>query len=416
MASKPNVVRYTGHAVYGDGNQIKRAQSFSSNTDFTEERLLELANSGVAEKVDDAVVTATLETNDYGAIDNFMIALGQGFYSGTINPNRVFTDSDFDNAIVDFTVQIASDDTTLERTTWLGGMYLTGFSLTYTVDGISTESFDYEGDHKRHFLNSYKDTEVYKADFSDSSTALVSGSNLEGQTALILTVDEDIKAQDRDGDTITLTDNGANTEITATRADGTSVTFVSGDRVRLVVDGGGSNLSTLASTPAGIGGLRRGMVRIFMWNPSTGNSEETLRLQSVTFDGDLSRDPKLQLGQKRAFFRSLERPIEITVTVEALESDLEEWAKLSGNESGFDADTLNEIDIDDFVKTNRLEVLVYKSETDHTFANELKRIVMTDLSISTEGDSITVGEDGTASLTLTGENFLISGSGVSPFL
>lgn len=414
--AKPNVVRYTGHAVYGDGNQIKRAQSFSSTTDFTEERLLELANTGVAEVVDDAVVTATLETNDYGAIDNFLIAMGQGFYSGTINPARTFTDADFDNAIVDFTMQLASNDVTLERTTWLGGMFLTGFSLTYTVDGIATESYDYEGEHKRHFLNTYKDADVYKADFSNSTTALISGSNLAGQTPLILTVDQDIVAQDRDGDTITLTDNASDTEITATKSDGSTVTFASGERVRLVIDGGGTTFASLPSTPAGIGGIRRGMTRIFLYDPLSGNSEETLRVQSVTIDGDLTRDAKTQLGQKRSFFRSLERPIEVAVTVEALESDLEEWAKLSGNEVGFDATTLNEIDIDDFVKTNKLEVLVYKDETVHTFANELKRIIINGLAMSTESDSVNVGEDGTITLTLTGDNFSISGSGVTPFL
>lgn len=416
MATKPNVVRYTGHALFGDGKQVKRAQSFSSTTDFTEERLLELANKGVAEVVDDAVVTATLETNDYGAIDNFVIALGQGFYDGTVNPSRTFTDADFDNAIVDFTVEYSSNDTTLERTTWLGGMFLTGFSLSYTVDGIATESFDYEGEYKRMFLNSYKDADVYKADYSTSNVALVSGSNLEGQTPLILTVNQTIVAQDRDGDTITLTDVSSDTQIAATKADGTTVTFATGDRVRLIVDGGGSTFPSLSSTPAGIGGIRRGMVRAFIYNPASGNNEETLRLQTVTIDGDLSREAKNQLGQKKSFYRSLERPIDVSITVEAIETDLEEYAKLSGNESGFDADTLNEIDIEDFVKTNKLEVIVYKSETDLTFANELKRIVVNNLAMSTEDDSVSVGEDGTVTLTLTGDNILISGSGVTPFL
>ena len=181
------------------------------------------------------------------------------------------------------------------------------------------------------------------------------------------------------------------------------------------MSGTSTTFPSLASTPAGIGGIRRGMVRAYLFNPSTGNNEETLRLQSVTIDGDLSRDAKFQLGQKKSFFRSLVRPINISVSVEALETDLEELAKLSGNETGFDAATLKEIDIDDFIKTNKLEVIIYKSETSRTFANELKRIIVTGLAMSTEGESITAGEDGSITFDMTADNFIMSGSGITPF-
>lgn len=415
--AKPTSVRYTGKAVFFDDNQIKRAQSFSSSTDYSEERLLELANANVAEVIDNATVSATLECNGYGSISNWLSVLGQGLNNGTENRAITITDADFENAITDAKVQISADDSTLYGTEWLGGLFLTGFSLSYSVDGVATESFDFQGTNKRYFLNAYKDIDIYKADYYSGSALIVSGVNLTGRHMLILGEDGVVVSQTKTGGAISLnTYSAPDSIITATDENGSALSFESGKTYRVVVSGTGTTFSSLPSTPAGIGGMRRGMIVPFLKQQTPSSEGRTLRLQSVSIDGDLSREEQFQLGDKRPYFRKLTRPLEISVTVEALASDFEELAILSDNEGGFDAGTLNEIDIEDFVKTSVLEILFYKDEITHTFANELMRIKLINLSLSSDSADVSVGDNATTTFNFTCDNFLVSGSGVTPFI
>jgi hypothetical protein len=405
-------VRYTGYAAYADGAQLKRVQTLSSTTDFTEEKLLELANKGVAEIVDQAAVSATLECNDYGDTATFAAVCGQGIYNSSRTNDYVIDDNSFDNAVTDISAKISSNDSTLERSVWIGGAYLTSITLSYSVDGIATETYDFEGEHKRWFLNTYKNMNVYKADFSDSSTILVSGTDISGETPVLITQDTLVVADVNAGDGITDNFTGGNTEYTTD----TGTVFASGERFRVLTYAAGASFPSLASTPSGLGGLRRGMIDIYLWDTSAGSEERSLRVQSVDISIDLSREEKVELGTDKAYFRQLTRPIDVSVSLDLNDTDLEVYSKLSGNEVTYDANTLNTISADDFNKTNRLLVKLYKDENSHVIGNLMKFIQINSMSVASEEESITVGEDGTVSLTMTADNFMISGSGVNPML
>jgi hypothetical protein len=405
-------VRYTGYAAFADGNQLKRVQTLSSTTDFTEEKLLELANKGVTEVVDQAAVSATLESNDYGDTATFAAVLGQGIFNSTRTNDYVIDDNSFDNAVCDLSAKVSSNDAALERSVWIGGAYLTSIALSYSVDGVATETYDFEGEHKRWFLNTYKNINVYKADFSDASTILVSGTDISAETPILVTQDTLVIADVNAGDAITDNFTGGNTEYTTD----TGTTFADGERFRVVTYAAGTQFPTLQSTPSGLGGLRKGMVDIYLWDTSAGSEEKSLRVQSVDIAIDLSREEKVELGTDKAYFRQLTRPIDVSVSMDLTDSDLEVYAKLSGNEAAYDADTLNTISADDFNKTNRLLIKLYKDENSHVIGNLMKFIQINDMSVASEEESISVGEDGTVSLTMTADNFLISGSGVNPIL
>jgi len=416
--AKKDGVGPAGKALYVDGpSQAKRVQTFSTDTDQNEEKLLELGNNEVAEKTNDLSTSFSIEFNNYGSMATFMQALGQGQWQGENNVARVITDTAFDNAIIDTITHMSNDDATKDHAEWMGRGFLTSFNFTYPADGIATETYDFEGAHSRKFLNDWVNPTVYKADFLNSTTAIISGSTLQAtHNPILVLVDEDVKAQlTTAGDTITLTDNGSDTDVTATNSDG-NITFTSGDRVRVVVSGSGTTYTLLPSTPAGIGGLRRGFINAYLYNPA-GNAEKTLRIQSLSIDADLSREELVELGSKKPYFRKLTRPINISIAVDINETDLEEYAKLVGSETGYDADTLREIDFDDFLKDNVLEIIEYKSDTAKTFANELRRIKMTSLSVASDSDSTSVSDVvGTGTINLTAENFLLSGTSVNPFL
>lgn len=416
--AKPTAIKPSGKKLFVDGpNAAKRVQTVSSTNDFQEEKLLELSNDQVAEKISDLSVTATLEFNDYGSIAPFMQAIGQGQWQNESNVDRIITDTAFDNAIIDTMIQHSKNGASLDYSEWNGYLFLTSFSLNYPADGVATESYSYEGDHARFFLNNWKESIVYKADFVSSSTVVISGVNLAAtHDPILLLVNQTVVSEISDtNDTITLTNNSSDTDITATNTDG-AITFTDGDRFRAVISGSGTTFSGFTTTPAGIGGLRRGHIDAFLYNPA-GNIEKTLRVQSISIDGDLSREEGLELGSKKPYFRILSRPIDISIAIEVNETDLEEFAKLAGVETTFDANTLDELNVDNYLTDNVLEILIYSSETDHTFAKELKRLKFTALSVASDDDSTNVSDTvGTRTINLTSENFLISGTAVSPFL
>lgn len=416
--AKPTAIKPAGKKLFVDGpNAAKRVQTVSSTNDFQEEKLLELSNPQVSEKISDLAVTASLEFNDFGSIAPFMQAIGQGQWQNEDNVARVITDTAFDNAIIDTMIQHSKNGSSLDFSEWNGYLFLTSFSINYPADGIATESYSYEGDHARFFLNNWKEAITYKADFVDSSTVRISGVNLAAtHDPILLLVNQTVVSEISDtDDSLTLTNNGADTDITGANEDG-NLAFTDGDRFRAVISGSSTTFSQFATTPAGIGGLRRGHIDAFLYNPA-GNIEKTLRVQSISIDGDLSREEGLELGSKKPYFRILGRPIDISIAVEVNETDLEEFAKLSGNETAFDANTLDEINVDNYLTDNVLEILIYSSETDHTFAKELKRLKFTALSVASDDDSTNVSDTvGTRTINLTSENFLISGTAVSPFL
>lgn len=418
MAKTAKGVRPSGKGLYIDGpNLAKRVQTFSSDTDLNEERLEELANKDTAGKTTDLSTSISIEFNNYGSMATIKQALGQGLWDGSANSTEIHTDTDFDNAVVDTVTLMSNDGTTIDFAEWNGYNFLTSFSFSYPADGVATESYDYEGSHNRLFLNDWKNSTVYKADRVNASTAIISGVNLASTNdPILLLVNQNVVASLSDtNDSITLADAASDTNITATNEDG-AVSFTAGDRIRLLVSGSGTTFSQLASTPAGIGGLKRGNTRVFLYNPA-GNMEETLRIQSLTIDVDLTREELNELGSKRPYDRRLDRPVAVSITAEIFESDLEEFSKLSGNETAFDAGTLREIDLENMLRNNTLELIEYKDEIAQTFANELRRIVITNVSFASDGDSGSVADVVTSrSLNLTAESFLISGSGVTPFL
>lgn len=421
--AKPNSVGPQGKALYIDGpNQAKRVDSFSTTNELNEEKILELANSEVAEKVTNLTVSASVTFHDYGSIAPYMQAIGQGVWQNEANPARTFNDKTIESAVVDIMAHMSDDEIDIDFAEWNGYLFLTTFSWNWPADGFASETYEYEGENNRFFLNDWKNATVYKAQLPSpfdtaGTTVEISGANLQStHHPVLVEVNEEVVATlSESTHTITFTDSGADTEVTATGYNG-AVTFNVGDRVRVITSGSSTSFGALPSTPAGLGALRRGHIVPKLYNPA-GNAENTLRVQGISVDADLGRDELVQLGSKKAYFRDIKRPLNISITVDVNETDLEEYAKLSGNETTFDANTLREINPDNYLKNNVLEVLFYKDEIVHSFANELKRVKFENVSVASDEDSVASADVvGTRSITLSAENFLLSGSGVTPFL
>jgi len=414
--TKPTRIQHSGVALYIDENQAKRIESFSADSSFKDEQILELANSGVAELISDLdTVGTSINAHDFGSIDNFAKLVNM-YTTLDDNENLLLDDSRFDNAQVDFIIQVTSGTSTnaLAASMWCGSQALTGFTMNFNADGNASESYTLEGDYKRWFLNAYRDTKVVSGTMLNPTTAKITGKTLQtGYTPLIVTVNNLIVADTAAGQTITCTDSGSDTNVTASPA----LSLASGDRIRLVyAKNVPASFSALSTTPAGLGALRRGMIDIYLFNPTSGTEEKVLRLQSVSINGSLDRSTEVELGTEKPYSRTLNRPISVEVTAEALMTDLEVFAKLANLESSYDAMTLNQISWDSLSSNTKLIVKEYKSETSHTAANLLRTIAITGLSVTSTNDNASVGDNTTVSFTLKSDNFLVSGSGVTPFL
>ena len=69
---KPTRVKSTGHALFCDGDQLRRITRFSADASLTNEDLLELSNAGVAERIEDIdSIAVTVEAHENGANDNW---------------------------------------------------------------------------------------------------------------------------------------------------------------------------------------------------------------------------------------------------------------------------------------------------------------------------------------------------------
>jgi len=411
--SKPNFVRYTGVALLVEGGvQVKRATRLTHSTDFNTERLLELANAGVSELVDSDTTSVTVECSDYGAVDNLFKLIGRPeVVSGSVNPAVAFRDTEFENAIVDFVVPFSDDDITIDYSLYLGSCYMTRYSANYSVDGTATETYEYTCSYKRWYLNALKSIRVYKADYSSATTAVVSGVNLNGQTGLFVTVGGSKVLDAKASDTITLTNNGLNTDVTGSPA----LTLSAGDRIRVLTTLTSTSFPALTTTPDGLGGVRRGFVDAYLYN-SAGSEEKTLRAQSVGIDVSLDRTQLNELGRKEAYFQSLNRPIDIRLNVEFIATDLETLAKMSELESDFDGTTLTALELADFAASNILRVKIYNSETTHSAATLVKSLHFNSVGISTQGNEVTAGNNMNETIQFACDNLLVSGHGVSPFL
>ena len=124
-------------------------------------------------------------------------------------------------------------------------------------------------------------------------------------------------------------------------------------------------LLTNGGRPEDVGALRQGQVEIYIYDPDTASEDIVWRLTGCTITSDLTREPLAELGHLGPYDRPLTLPIPITVTIDTIAGDLEHWARIAGQKAGFDADTLDDIDLTDLMqKANLILVVKIYEQTD----------------------------------------------------
>jgi gas vesicle protein len=211
--------------------------------------------------------------------------------------------------------------------------------------------------------------------------------------------------------------------------------YASADRIRLVGFKATAQTWLAKQTAAGvnvpgIGGVVGKQIKVYVGHTSgvaatavmtAPSSGAVLRCQSCTINGDLSREDLKELGNTRIVNKRLNTPLKLSATIEAAESDLEEYAKMIGSGAPFATYSTGTSNINVFWNNELaagsniwLHVVVYKDRTGGFAAGQiLKTITMSGLSLTSKSRDMGATSRGTVSFGLGGSYITVAASGLS---
>jgi hypothetical protein len=283
----------------------------------------------------------------------------------------------------------------IDQTLFLDEVYINSLEFGYTTGANATENYGAETDMKMWLLNSgrFVNYEEFTLASGTASVQLV-GVVTDGKVVATLTgpVMGFLRKAPNGAPGVTVFDASANSmanyEVAAAAgldifgySTGTLTLPTSGytpdagdklfviyaaDGYATTVDQKYMEIMDDKNRPDNVGALRQGQVEIYIVDPQTTSTWDlALRLTSCTVTADLTREPLLELGHLGPYDRPLTLPIPITATVEATAGDLENWAKVAGKLSEFDAKTLTDLTLADlFGKEDLILVVKVYAQTD----------------------------------------------------
>lgn len=374
-------------APLADGVQLKRVQDIAYNATLNTEALREFANAGVTEYKDDVPKVATnLTMNEFdGSLD-----LDRALFNKSSGSITLPTDALASLPCVDFMAPIRWDGT-FSETDWISRVFIERYSLDFDVNGYIRSTYTGTGDLLTYWLGASKTAKIAIGTYATASTFTVLG-DISGKTALKARVNEKIVP----AASITI----------GTFADGkTTVTLaspynnlVTSDRIRLIYNDTAYTFPALST--AGIGGLRRGCVDLYLYKAGTGENS-WLRLQRATIDVPLGTADLVQLGSKYPVTKKLTVPFNLTLTATAARNDLTDFAIFA------DKTDPTEMSLEDLVRTAHFKAKIYDSDVNRT--NLLKVITIEDLKVTGVDHRGTVGDAPLdVGYTLQADNIVIS--------
>lgn len=415
MAAEYGVVRdATTSGTITGCMPLKRLQSISIDRTYTTSEDRELSNPYLVDiSIDNIASTVNITENEWGSISNLAQFLGVYNYdhphSGTI------TVSDFVDAPVDLFVKErqSSAETTVFKTKWLPNLYLTSLEMAYDVRGPSRITYRFEGSMDRDTINSYADAYVMYGTYSSSDKFYVNADLHSGYTMIWATVNGKVVSE------------GSQIHIYSTSGDKTLIQLLNydsledGDRIALVfAKNSALDFPELSEPSTALGSVKKGQVKVVLGDSSTTYAEAladegTLRLQSVTITVAPETEAKEQLGDVEPYAYKIRLPITITVAINALKSDLEEYNIIKDTPTLSGTANSNILVPSVFISNAQLWVFVYK-DTTKTSDKLLKVIHLSNLRMTGDTQEATVDGDATLNWTMQTSYITISGTGVDP--
>jgi len=449
-----NRIIYASQSVWANGNVLYRVQSFGSTTTFTSEDIFELGHLDIIDVVDDVpAVAITLNTNEFGDVET-MATLAQVesakaamSATATVNNANLVVVSGSNNTVVqpylhgaclsDFAVSCGSlpgitvwapvqEECSLgtladniDQTLFLDEVYINSLEFSYTTGANATENYGAECDNKMWLLNDGRFVNWMTMVQGVDDTLTISGTlptlsfGTDNTSAFLRKDSAGAPAAswyDSSAGTV------ANYPVVAGAAGASNfgwsggvltppTGWAAGDEAYVVwaadmydPQAAATYFDALAAAdrPSDIGAVRQGQIEAFLVSPAdiSGGWDLALRLTGVTITADMTREPLSELGHLGPYDRPMTLPIPITVTVDTTAGDLETWAKVAQQLAGYDAGTLDDIDLTDLLSRNDLKLVVkiYAQTDEEAGGTSTARTVATGADII--GDTYFI--DGTA--------------------
>lgn len=368
----------------GTGNmgvrQLRIVQNFDYSQNIASENIKELGDEKIVSTVYDPVTCdVTIDTNfSEFSWENLAMLCGKDMSKSSI------TEADFDNAVCAVLVKGSVDGSAVDNTLLLPSAYLTNVDIAISVDGIATENYRLTSNMDEAFINSLKDA---------YGEALSGGVAAAGDTTWTTIADA------TNNTPIYLYVDGVKYSAIAPAADFTWATKT----VTLTgIDASGAKhveliyakttpavFSMITPTGSEVGGIKGKNVTLALAYDSTpGATDKLLRAQNATISIPLTRTALREIGTEDPIDQALNKPLEMTVSLDFLESDLRRYAtEIAGKDFAAD-DVLNP---KLFMPRQELQFsATFKDETGTTH----ETILCDKLRVTGHGSSMTVNGQG----------------------
>lgn len=438
--AKSTAIQGKGHAFFLNGDIVKRLQSGDWGADLAVEKVMEMANAGYVEKIPDSPkISVSLDTNDVGNMAMlYLLKNGQrlpdtgldtlelsrdakGCYtvttSGEVTVTMDGTTNDLDEIRVTASGQMCPsmlikvsehNNSTIDRTCHLQGVYLDTVEFSYDVGGMAKENYRLSGDHKDWYFsgtnNPSTDIDMVFAEYTSATEATTTHAKPANTTVEAVYVNKELVYHKRTaiGSAPTWTGSSLTFGADTFTDDARIEVIYSYDTPRSFPALTTSNTGTSAYGTRG--GLRRGNVVIYM-EKQTGSTitdaqAKQLRLQSVSGLLDMGRQERYELGTQRYVDKQPTYPLNVRFDMTFNASDLQAFAHASAKEDEWldgrsysKPGTLDYMNVKDIVQNTKVTIELYKDAYIHTPANLVKTIVMNNCTVMSEGDTARVGQE-----------------------
>jgi hypothetical protein len=320
---------------------------------------------------------------------------------------------DFELAKVDIFVPVKQSGSgdNVARTMYMDRVYVNNIDFGFQVNGVASASYRLETDNKRWFLND--SAQIVVDEFKATTTGALTLSQTPNQLA---NGNYMLKVTHNGNDLV----EGVGYTVTAGTKSLTITGIAIGDlvKVRYTSATGGRFFAPVPALeephPELAGGLKEGQVELFLVDKDgVVDATRTPRVQSARVSLPLTREQLDELGSSYPYERPMQLPVNVSVSLELKDSDLELMARFSGYDN---LNNVDEIALDDLVKNKGLLVKLYR-ETDvkraklpagHPDKYAIKTFYIKNLIPQSESWDVQVDSDASQSFEFLAHNLTIS--------
>jgi hypothetical protein len=422
----------------GEYPAVNAIQNFSWDPRFNEDYMMELGNSGFAGVTITPEITASFELNATGSsvallrrmIVKILATEFNGYLAGdpaAANPNTgMIKWTDLENAVCDIIeVKAPGADFTQGRATLLPRAHLSSINIKADASGKASETYNFEGDLVRIFPTTKRDlvtvpvtrtggTETIKQTaFSVDLTtwdSIANDTSATWQIAFFM-IDEVIVP------TSAITVGGAGTGLFSTT---TAYPALAGQRLSLVLSKVAPGTFPTINYPTSARFVKSNNIDIFLVPTTEVNisslgagalqsqafvaGDRILRVQSIDMTIDLRREALRQIAKSgtatTVYYRGANYPLNVTASVNVLETTMADHARLEGLVEATDI-----LDLDQFEnKTWQLVIRYYFNNA------AIQTTAFIDAQVTGRGTRMSVGGRGEISWSFTGSQVMFDGT------